>query len=144
MNANETREARLARLLEMSKNMTHAEIARVEGKSRARISQLIGPSRTTNPILLDVHAFISQYQKTYHVPPTMPQIAKQFPTRAGKPRSTSVIDYWLSQMERLGMIERIETPGSRRAIVARKLPRSQAVQEMREQRRNGDSHANEL
>lgn len=136
MTTKETREARITRLLEMRKTMTVTEIAKIEGKSRARIGQLLGPTRTTNPILIDVHHFICEYQHDHKIPPTITEIAEAFPTTQGRPRSTSVITYWLSQMERLKMIEPRQH-GKVRNIVAKKLPRTPAVLEMQAQ---GNGH----
>lgn len=125
----ETREARVARLLTMKKTLSVTEIAKVEDVSASRIRQLIGPTRTLNPILLRVHAFLCEYQRRHKFPASLTEIAQAFPTAQGRPRSTTVVAYWLTQMERLRMIEP-RTPGARRNLFARKLPRTPEVLEM--------------
>lgn len=130
----EGKEARVARLLSMKndKHMTLAQIAAAENTSRQNISRLIGPTRTTpNPILLKVHAFIRQYEQEHKFAPSIPEIAKEFPTDQGKPRSASVIAYWLNQMEELKLIHK-RTRGVARSLRSRPLPSTKIVMDMQE------------
>ena len=125
MNPIETRQERVARLLAMRESMSVKEIAAAEGRSRQEIHRLIGPTRRTNhALLLSVHAFIQGYERQHRIGPSIPEIAAQFPTTEGKPRSTSLVRYWLCQMEKLKWI-RPRTPGVARSLRTRPLPKPQ-------------------
>lgn len=102
----ETRQGRIERWRGMKQTMTLQEIADLEGFTRSWISQNIGRTRDgTNPILFEVHRYIVDIKRESGNSPTMEEIAAAFPSN-GKPRSTSVIAYWLNQMEEHKLIKK--------------------------------------
>lgn len=122
---NETPEARVARLKEMGRSLTLAEIATREDRSIARISQLIGKKRAyINPLYIRLYCWIEGFDKEHHLPPSTLEIAEAFPAKTGKRRSTSVVSYWLRAMEKLKLLRPRQTGRSRSIVTTprRQLP----------------------
>ena len=128
----------ITRIQGLKGKLPPAQIAREVGVSRQYVHKVNGKSPSPAP-LLAVYRFIEAYRREHKVAPSLTEIAEAFPAKSGDRRSVSVVNYWLTRMTKLKMVE------PRRFGVARELnllplnrrnPRIAAMLEAEK----GDSH----
>lgn len=87
---------------------SNVRIAALLNISTARVSQINGKTRGTSASparrrLLEIYRYIER-RNAEADSPTFEEIAARFKTEDGQPRSNSVVNYWIAEMDKLGLL----------------------------------------
>lgn len=98
-----TTSTKTQQIMDLKGTMSVKKIATEVGVSRTYVYKVNGKSNHRAP-LIAVYRFIESYRRENKVAPSMLDIAAAFPAKSGEVRSTSVVNYWLTRMQKLKMV----------------------------------------